>query len=86
MSDFGTSHHLEDSNSAQGAAIAEDRTLREKYYELKLQANFWTVSPAYWTSRPTNQGNTLGAFTGDDSMKVSQVVDTQSDTAFYVIR
>ena len=70
----------------QGAAIAEDRTLREKYYELKLQANFWTVSPAYWTSRPVNYNSTLGAFTNDDAMKVSQVADSQSNTTFYVIR
>ncbi|KAJ7179483.1 glycoside hydrolase family 35 protein [Mycena filopes] len=57
-----------------GSAIAEDRTLREKYYELKLQANFRAVSPA-------------GSFTGNQALKTTQVLDVVGNkTGFYVVR
>ncbi|KAF3921690.1 Beta-galactosidase [Orbilia brochopaga] len=35
-----------------GAIIREDRRLRAKYYELKLQTQFLKASPSYLTSRP----------------------------------
>ncbi|KAJ7638480.1 glycoside hydrolase family 35 protein [Roridomyces roridus] len=70
-----------------GAAIAEDRTLREKYYELKLQANFRAVSPAFLTSRPINIFNTQSSFTGNQALKTTQVLDAVGNkTGFYVVR
>ncbi|KAJ6567229.1 glycoside hydrolase family 35 protein [Mycena vulgaris] len=70
-----------------GSAIAEDRTLREKYYELKLQANFRAVSPAFLTSRPINIFATQGSFTGNQALKTTQVLDVVGNkTGFYVVR
>ncbi|TFK43322.1 glycoside hydrolase family 35 protein [Crucibulum laeve] len=70
-----------------GSAIAEDRTLREKYYELKLQANFLAVSPAYLTTRPMNIYSTQGSFTGNSALKTTQVLDVVGNkTGFYVVR
>ncbi|KAJ7499278.1 glycoside hydrolase family 35 protein [Mycena latifolia] len=70
-----------------GSAIAEDRTLREKYYELKLQANFRAVSPAFLTSRPMNIFATQGSFTGNQALKTTQVLDVAGNkTGFYVVR
>lgn len=71
----------------QGSAIAEDRTLREKYYEIKLQANFLRVSPAYLTTRPMNLNSNQGAFTGNAALVTTQVLDAVGNaTGFYVIR
>lgn len=73
--------------SEKGSAIAEDRTLREKFYELKLQANFLAVSPAYLTTRPMNIYNTQGSFTGNSALKTTQVLDVVGNqTGFYVVR
>ncbi|KAF8204850.1 glycoside hydrolase family 35 protein [Pholiota molesta] len=70
-----------------GSAIAEDRTLREKYYELKLQAYFLAVSPAYLTTRPMNIYNTQSSFTGNSALKTTQVLDVVGNkTGFYVVR
>ncbi|KAJ7087201.1 glycoside hydrolase family 35 protein [Mycena belliarum] len=70
-----------------GAAIAEDRTLREKAYELKLQALFRAASPAFLTSRPTNVRAAQGAFTGNPALKTTQVLDVVGGkTGFYVVR
>ncbi|KAG7096629.1 hypothetical protein E1B28_004046 [Marasmius oreades] len=70
-----------------GASIAEDRTLREKYYEIKLQANFGRVSPAYLTTRPQNIGASQGSFTGNQALKTTQVLDVVGNkTGFYVVR
>ncbi|KAL0580896.1 hypothetical protein V5O48_001089 [Marasmius crinis-equi] len=70
-----------------GAAIAENRFLREKYYEVKLQANFGRVSPAFLTSRPMNIGASQGAFTGNQALKTTQVLDVVGkQTGFYVVR
>ncbi|KAF9230278.1 glycoside hydrolase family 35 protein, partial [Melanogaster broomeanus] len=70
-----------------GAAIAEDRTLREKYYELKLQANFLRVSPAYLTTRPTNLYNNQGTYMGNIALLTTQVLDAVGNmTGFYVVR
>ncbi|KAG6900105.1 hypothetical protein C0993_002789 [Termitomyces sp. T159_Od127] len=69
----------------QGSAIAEDRTLREKYYEIKLQANFLAVTPAYLTSRPQNIYATQGSFTGNPALKTTQVLDVVGKkTGFYI--
>ncbi|KAG6919301.1 hypothetical protein DXG01_007434 [Tephrocybe rancida] len=70
-----------------GSAIAEDRTLREKYYEIKLQANFLAVSPAFLTTRPQNIFATQGAFTGNSALKTTQILDVVGNkTGFYVVR
>ncbi|KDR83515.1 hypothetical protein GALMADRAFT_56290 [Galerina marginata CBS 339.88] len=70
-----------------GSAIAEDRTLREKFYELKLQASFMAVSPAFLTTRPQNIYNTQGSFTGNTALKTTQVLDVVGGkTGFYVVR
>ncbi|KIJ67770.1 glycoside hydrolase family 35 protein [Hydnomerulius pinastri MD-312] len=70
-----------------GSAIAEDRTLREKYYELKLQANFLRVSPAYLTTRPMNLYANQGAYTGNMALLTTQVLDVVGNkTGFYVVR
>ncbi|KAF9227202.1 glycoside hydrolase family 35 protein [Gyrodon lividus] len=69
------------------APIAEDRTLREKYYELKLQANFLRVSPAYLTTRPMNVLANQGAYTGNLALVTTQVLDVVGNmTGFYVVR
>ncbi|KAJ6516256.1 glycoside hydrolase family 35 protein [Mycena sanguinolenta] len=70
-----------------GSAIAEDRTLREKYYELKLQANFRSVSPAFLTSNPMNLFANQGSFTGNQALKTTQVLDVVGNkTGFYIVR
>ncbi|KAF7331749.1 Beta-galactosidase [Mycena kentingensis (nom. inval.)] len=70
-----------------GSAIAEDRTLREKAYELKLQAYFRAVSPAFLTTRPTNIFATQGSFTGNQALKTTQLLDAVGNkTGFYVVR
>ncbi|KAH9482883.1 Beta-galactosidase A [Psilocybe cubensis] len=70
-----------------GSAIAEDRTLREKFYELKLQANFLAVSPAYLTTRPQNIATSQGAYTGNSALKTTQILDVVGKkTGFYVVR
>jgi hypothetical protein len=70
-----------------GAAIAEDRTLREKYYELKLQANFFGRSPAFLTTRPQNIDNQAGAFTGNSQVDVAQTLDVVGKlTGFYTVK
>ncbi|KAH0828009.1 glycoside hydrolase family 35 protein [Lanmaoa asiatica] len=70
-----------------GSAIAEDRTLREKYYEIKLQANFLRVSPAYLTTRPMNVYSNQGVFTGNQALVTTQVLDVVGNmTGFYVVR
>jgi len=71
----------------QGAAISESRVLREKYHEIKLQANFLAVSPAYLTSQPQNIYNTSGSFTGNPALKTTQTVDVVGGmTGFYIVR
>ncbi|KAJ7283442.1 glycoside hydrolase family 35 protein [Mycena rebaudengoi] len=70
-----------------GSAISEDRTLREKYYELKIQAYFRAVSPAFLTTRPMNIFATQSSFTGNSALKTTQVLDAVGNkTGFYVVR
>ncbi|KAJ6261167.1 Beta-galactosidase [Drechslerella dactyloides] len=66
------------------AAIAEDRTLREKYYELKLQANFLAVSPAYLTSAPVD----VQRFpTAGSNITITELLDQVGGTQrFYIVR
>ncbi|KAI9930751.1 hypothetical protein MW887_011508 [Aspergillus wentii] len=66
-----------------GAAITEDRRLdRERYSELKLQANFLQVSPAYITSTPLDA--TIGGYVNTSALTTTRLKDTQ--TSFYVVR
>ncbi|CCX12140.1 glycoside hydrolase family 35 protein [Pyronema domesticum] len=73
-----------------GSAINEFRGVtREKYSELKLQANFLAVSPFYTTSKPQNLvPNTIkGAFTDNTDLAVTHVKDeVGGKTSMYVIR
>ncbi|KAK6539096.1 hypothetical protein TWF694_010635 [Orbilia ellipsospora] len=66
------------------AAIAEDRTLREKYYELKLQANFLMVSPAYLTSVPVDVRNLA---TNGSNITITELWDeVGKNQRFYILR
>ncbi|KAF3916175.1 Beta-galactosidase [Arthrobotrys entomopaga] len=66
------------------AAIAEDRTLREKYYEEKLQALFLKVSPAYLTSTP---GTPATVSTSGSQMTITTLKDNVGGkTRFNIIR
>lgn len=74
-----------DTSYDYGAAIVEDRTLvREKYSELKLQANFLKASSAYLTA--TSQLGVNGSFTTTDEIAVTQLLGNGTKTNFYVIR
>lgn len=67
--------------------MAEDRTLRETYYELKLEANFLQVSPAFLTTTPQNANNSAGLFTGNSGLWTTQALDTVGGkTGFYNVR
>lgn len=67
-----------------GAAIAEDRQVtREKYGELKLQANFLQASSAaYLTTTPLN--GTFGMYTDTHDLVVTPLVGSR--TNFYIVR
>lgn len=68
-----------------GAAIAESRRVhREKYSELKLQANGLQVSPAYLTSVPDN--GTFGVFTDKHEIVTTRLAPTEGGGAFYIVR
>ena len=68
-----------------GAAIAEDRTItREKYSELKLEANFLMASPAYLTAIPGNNSNANGSYTNSAALAVTPLFGEQ--TNFFVLR
>ncbi|KIX93286.1 uncharacterized protein Z520_10929 [Fonsecaea multimorphosa CBS 102226] len=74
-----------DSSYDYGAAMTESRHVwREKYSEMKLQANFFKVSPAYLTAMPGNETN--GTYTVTDDITVTPVFATESNTGFYVVR
>jgi hypothetical protein len=55
---------------------------REKYSELKLQANFLQVSPAYITSLP--DGGSFGVYTDTSELAVTRL--SGSSTSFYIVR
>ncbi|KAL1986538.1 hypothetical protein VTN96DRAFT_6116 [Rasamsonia emersonii] len=66
-----------------GSAITEDRTLtREKYSELKLEANFLKVSPAYLVADVHNVTNT--SYTSTPAISVTRL--SANTTAFWVVR
>ncbi|KAF4636287.1 hypothetical protein G7Y89_g1812 [Cudoniella acicularis] len=68
-----------------GSSIAENRELyREKYSELKLQANFLKISPAYLTASVGTA--TTGAFTDSSSIFTTQLLGNGTASNFYIVR
>ncbi|PVH82092.1 glycoside hydrolase family 35 protein [Cadophora sp. DSE1049] len=68
-----------------GANIGENREIyREKYSELKLEANFLKVSPAYLTSSVGT--GTTGTYTDSSSIFTTPLFGNGSATNFYVVR
>jgi hypothetical protein len=68
-----------------GAAIMENREItRAKYSEAKLIANFWQASPAYLTASP-QKAQSSAIYTTQTNLTVTPVIDSQSNTGFYVI-
>jgi hypothetical protein len=68
-----------------GAAISEDRHIwREKYAEMKLEANFLKVSPAYLTATPLVGAN--GSYGAPPTIAVGPLIGNGTQTNFYVIR
>ncbi|PYH98013.1 hypothetical protein BO71DRAFT_416628 [Aspergillus ellipticus CBS 707.79] len=66
-----------------GAAIMEDRqVIREKYSELKLQANFLQASPEYLEMHPDN--GSYGIYTDTGSLTVTRL--TGNPTNLYIVR
>lgn len=65
-------------------AIAEDRSVaREKYSELKLEAQFLKVSPTYLTARPGNL--TVGVYSGTTDLVVTPILGNGTGS-FFVVR
>ncbi|KAI0974123.1 glycoside hydrolase superfamily [Xylaria arbuscula] len=69
-----------------GAAIGENRQVtREKYSELKLQANFLQVSPAYLTMIP--QDSQFGVYTNTTELVTTPLLASNNEGgAFYIVR
>jgi len=68
-----------------GASITEDRLIwREKYSEMKLQANFFKVSPAYLTATPGSVAN--GSYASTTSIAVTPLFGNGTSTNLYVVR
>ncbi|KAK1146760.1 hypothetical protein N8T08_002521 [Aspergillus melleus] len=68
-----------------GGTIREDRTLRrEKFAEMRLQGEFFKVTPAYYSSRPTYSDS--HTFTNTSALRVTRLGDQDSDTSLFVIR
>ncbi|KAI9045940.1 glycoside hydrolase family 35 protein [Aspergillus affinis] len=65
-----------------GAAIDENRGIsREKYSELKLQANLLSASPEYLTMKP--KPSTSGVYTDSNDLLVTPL--SGSSTSFYIV-
>jgi len=75
-----------------GSPIQENRMVsREKYSELKLQAQFLRVSPAYLTATPQNQYpiNSVNSsiYTDNAELAVTRLVDKVGNrTSFWIVR
>ncbi|CZR69346.1 probable beta-galactosidase [Phialocephala subalpina] len=69
----------------EGAAINESREItREKWSELKLEANFMKVTPAYLTATPGVGVN--GTYTNNDAIYTTPLYGNGSATNFYIVR
>jgi hypothetical protein len=67
-----------------GAVISEDRTVtREKYSELKLEANFLKVSPGYLTAIPA-MSSVTGVYSENKAMAITPLQG--DDGSFFVVR
>lgn len=67
-----------------GSAIREDRTVhREKYSELKLQANFFKVSPGYLVAVAANSSST-GVYNTNSDIVTTPVIGPNG--SFFVVR
>ncbi|OHE96603.1 glycosyl hydrolase family 35 [Colletotrichum orchidophilum] len=67
-----------------GAAITEERSVaREKYSELKLEAQFLKVSPAYLTTTPGNL--TVGVYSATPDITVTPLLGN-GNGSFFVVR
>ncbi|CZR62889.1 related to beta-galactosidase [Phialocephala subalpina] len=67
------------------SAIAEDRTLtREKYSELKLEANFLRVTPAYSNSSVHNLTTEL--YTNNAAVAVTPLIGNGTSTNLHIMR
>ncbi|KAF3284641.1 hypothetical protein TWF970_010935 [Orbilia oligospora] len=72
-----------------GSIIREDRRLRDKYYELKLQTQFLAVSPAYLTSTPwqLTESKQIEILKGTRNIVLTVLEDTLDlHTKFYIYR
>lgn len=68
-----------------GAVITEDRLVsREKYSEMKLQANFLQVSPAYLTAQYQNNADGNGSYTDNPALATTALF--ANVTKFFVVR
>lgn len=68
-----------------GSSITENRELyREKYSELKLEANFLKVSPAYLTATVGTPSN--GTYTDNTGIFTTPLLGNGSASNFYVVR
>jgi Beta-galactosidase, domain 2/Beta-galactosidase, domain 3/Beta-galactosidase jelly roll domain/Glycosyl hydrolases family 35 len=68
-----------------GAIIAEDRSLtRQKYSEIKLQTNFFKVSPAYLTASPSDSQN--GSYVNNPDIATARLKGNGTRTNIYVVR
>ncbi|KAF2089080.1 glycoside hydrolase family 35 protein [Saccharata proteae CBS 121410] len=68
-----------------GSVIRENRLVdREKYSELKLQANFLMVTPAYLTVTPANSSTNASGYTTSADLNVTPLFG--KTTNFFVIR
>lgn len=69
-----------------GSVIKEDRTIaREKYSELKLEANFMMVSPAYLTATPAV--NATHAYSDNANIIITPLLGNKTaDGSFFVVR
>ncbi|KAK1239242.1 hypothetical protein MKX08_006303 [Trichoderma sp. CBMAI-0020] len=67
-----------------GASIREDRTVdREKYSEVKLQAQFLKVSPGYITTTPGNL--TQGVYSDNKDISITPLLAKENGN-FFVVR
>ncbi|KAK8046304.1 putative beta-galactosidase A [Apiospora saccharicola] len=69
-----------------GSVIKEDRTIaREKYSELKLEANFLMVSPGYLTATPAV--NATHAYSDNADIIITPLLgNNTADGSFFVVR
>lgn len=69
-----------------GSVIEEDRTIaREKYSELKLEANFLMVSPTYLTATPAV--NATNAYSDNADIIITPLLgNNTADGSFFVVR